>query len=78
MKNVVKQWNALKGSSVDALRGSFLIRDGILTPSTNGWLLTVEKKAYDILLDKLPWGIAMIKLSWAPYVLSVEWERNIM
>ncbi|GLR16716.1 contractile injection system tape measure protein [Portibacter lacus] len=78
LKNIVKQWNALKGSSVDALRGSFLIRDGIIVPAPNGWLLTVEKKAYDILLDKLPWGIGMIKLSWAPYVLSVEWDRNIM
>lgn len=78
LKNVIKQWNALKGSSVDALRGSFLIRDGVLSPSTNGWLLTVEKKAYDMLLDKLPWGIGMIKLSWAPYVISVEWERKIM
>ncbi|WP_235299093.1 contractile injection system tape measure protein [Portibacter marinus] len=78
LNNVLKQWNALKSSSVDGLRGSFLIRDGILTPSSNGWLLTVEKKAYDILMDKLPWGIGMIKLSWAPYVVSVEWERNIM
>lgn len=78
LKNVLKQWNALKGSSVDGLRGSFLIRNGILVPSPNGWLLTVEKKAYDILMDRLPWGIGMIKLSWAPYILSVEWERNIM
>lgn len=78
LKNVIRQWNALKGSSVDGLRGSFLIRDGILVPSPNGWLLTVESKAYDILMDKLPWGIGMIKLSWAPYVLNVEWERNIM
>lgn len=76
LKNVIRQWNALKGGSIDGLRGSFLIRDGILAPSTNGWLLTVQNKAYDILMDKLPWGIGMIKLSWAPYVLNVEWERK--
>jgi hypothetical protein len=78
LKNVITQWNALRGGTVDGLRGSFLIRDGILVPTPNGWLLTVETKAYDILMDKLPWGIGMIKLSWAPYILNVEWERKFM
>lgn len=79
LKNVLKQWNALSGGTVEGLRGSFLIRDGVLTVAKGGgWLLTVEKRAYDILMDKMPWGIGMIKLSWAPYVLNVEWERNIM
>lgn len=78
LNNIVKQWSAVHGSSIDALRGSFIIRDGVLRATANGWLLVVEKKAYDILLDKMPWGIGMIKLSWAPYVLNVEWDRNIM
>lgn len=78
LKNIIRQWNALKGGTVDGFRGSFLIRDGVLSPAPEGWLLTVENKTYDILMDKMPWGIGMIKLSWAPYVLHVEWERNIM
>ena len=78
LQNVIKQWNALQGSSVDGLRGSFLIRNGVLTPTAKGWLLTVERKPYDILLDKLPWGIGMIKISWIPYVIHVEWEGKNM
>lgn len=72
--NVIKQWPSFQNSSVDNLRGSFLIRDGILAFRGNQWVLRVEAKAYDLLLNKLPWGYSMIRLSWLPYMIKVEWN----
>jgi hypothetical protein len=73
LKAVITQWTALKNSSLDGLRGGFLIREGKLTKKKDKWLLQVEKRTYDILLGKMPWGVSMIKISWMPKMLTVEW-----
>ncbi|MGK0364388.1 MAG: hypothetical protein ACI85O_001445 [Saprospiraceae bacterium] len=73
LKAVITQWTALKNSSLDGLRGGFLIREGKLTKRKDKWLLQVEKRTYDILLGKMPWGVSMIKISWMPKMLTVEW-----
>lgn len=72
--NVIKQWPSFNNSSPDNLRGSFIIRDGVLFFRGKQWVLRVESKAYDILLKKLPWGFSMIRLSWIPYIIKVEWN----
>ncbi len=64
---------ALKSTSIGGLRGSFLGRPGLLRANEEGWLLQVERHAFDALLDSLPWSIAMIKLSWMKGLLAVEW-----
>ena len=72
--NVIKQWPSFNNSSPDNLRGSFIIRDGVLFFRGKQWILRVENKAYDLLLNKLPWGFSMIRLSWIPYIIKVEWN----
>jgi hypothetical protein len=69
----LKHWTVLKGSSTDALRGNFLLREGKLVRKDKGWQLIVERKAQDILLDSLPWGFGTIKLPWMEEILFVEW-----
>lgn len=72
---VIGHWEALRGTSPDALRGTFLVRPGKLSLRSDGdWLLQIEPGAYDILLDQLPWGISMIKLPWMERLLRVEWR----
>jgi hypothetical protein len=72
---VISHWEALGNTSVDGLRGSFLVRPGKLTQKEDGdWLLQVESRTYDILLDQLPWGISMIRLPWMKTMLWVEWR----
>lgn len=74
LRAVIKQWKAMGNSSIDGLRGGFLIRDGRLEKKKDGkWRLQVEKKPYDILLGKLPWSYSMVKVSWMPKRLIVEW-----
>jgi len=73
LESVIKHWVALKNTSVDGLRNTFLQRAGKLIKKESGWLLQVEQKAFDILIDKIPWGFSTIKTSWMDEILSVEW-----
>jgi hypothetical protein len=73
---VVNNWGALKNTSADGLRTSFLMREGTLHREATGWKLYIEKKVYDILLDKLPWGYGMIQLPWMEIPLYTEWETK--
>ncbi len=70
---VVSHWEALGGASVDALRGTFLTRNGKLTPHEGGHLLQVETQAFDVLIDRLPWGLGVLRLPWMASMLWVEW-----
>jgi hypothetical protein len=72
---VIKHWEALRNTSRDGLRGTFLLRPGKLSLKNDGdWLLQVESQTYDILLNQLPWGITMIKLPWMEKMIWVEWN----
>ncbi len=66
-------WSALKSESPDALRSTFLQREGKLINEETKTRLMIERKAQDILLDQLPWGIHLIKLPWLKDLLFVEW-----
>jgi len=71
----IGHWEALRGSSADALRGEFLRRAGTLAVDADGdWLLRVEGRTVDILLDQLPWGLSLVKLPWMDRLLRVEWR----
>ncbi|WP_373496450.1 contractile injection system tape measure protein [Aquiflexum sp.] len=74
LKEVIKHWAALKNTGINGLRETFLQRPGRLSHGQNGWKLTVEQKAVDVLLGSLPWGIGIIKLPWMPEMLFVEWN----
>jgi hypothetical protein len=72
---VIKHWEALRNTSQDGLRGTFLLRPGKLSLKDDGdWLLQVEPRTFDILLDQLPWGITMVKLPWMEKMIWVEWR----
>lgn len=73
LNETIKHWNVLKNTSNEALRETFLIRNGKLSMVDNGWLMQVEQKSVDILLSHLPWGIGLIKLPWMNEMLHVEW-----
>ena len=74
LTTVISYWKAIKNTSPDGLRGSFLLRAGKLSPREGGWQLDVERKTWDILLGKLPWGISIIKLPWMQEILFVNWQ----
>lgn len=59
--------------SHDGLRGSFLLRLGMLRRDPAGWLLRVERTGYDVVLDRFPWPIGLVKLPWMPAPMQVDW-----
>ncbi len=73
LKAVIKHWEALKNTSPEGLRESFLLREGKLVKMDNRWILQVSRKSHDILLDTLPWGISVVKLKWMDHTIHVEW-----
>ncbi len=73
LKSVVNHWTALKNTSIDGLRSTFLMREAKLSMNENGWLLQVEQKTVDILMNKLPWGISIVKTPWMDKKMHVEW-----
>jgi hypothetical protein len=70
---VIGHWTALRDTSPDGLRGTFLLRPGKLSMRDGEWLLQVETQGADVLLGELPWGISAIQLPWMERILWVEW-----
>jgi len=75
---VKNNWPKMDGTSVAGFRRSFIARDGMLEQEDARWLLTVEDRAYDILLDTVPWGFRQIRLPWLKKHIQVRWhERQV-
>ncbi|MFK8005454.1 MAG: contractile injection system tape measure protein [Saprospiraceae bacterium] len=72
---VIQNWGKLGDISIQALRETFILRNGKLSKKEDGdWLLQVESKSFDILLDSLPWQISIIKLPWMNEKILVNWH----
>ncbi|HEX7904859.1 MAG TPA: contractile injection system tape measure protein [Chitinophagaceae bacterium] len=73
LRSIVRNWSALKNTSIDGLRTNFLQRKGILTENDHYWSLKVEKKGVDVLLGSISWPFGLVKLPWMKKPLQVEW-----
>lgn len=73
---VKANWPQMNGTSVEGFRGSFILRGGTLEQEEERWLLTVEEKAYDILLETVPWGFRQIRLPWLKKHVQVKWHEK--
>nr|DAP24229.1 MAG TPA: hypothetical protein [Caudoviricetes sp.] len=73
---VKANWQQMNGTSVEGFRGSFLVRKGKLEREEERWLLTVEEKAYDILLETIPWDFRQIRLPWLKKYVQVKWHEK--
>lgn len=76
VEGVKANWPKMDGTSVEGFRQSFILRDGIMEEEEGRWLLTVEEKAYDVLLDTVPWGFRQIRLPWLKKCVQVKWHEK--
>lgn len=74
LAGVKANWPKMANTSIGGYQRSFIERDGQLEQQEGKWVLTVESKAYDILLDSLPWSYQMIRLPWLKKPISVSWR----
>ena len=73
LSSVIAQAPILRDMSIEAFRGSFLLRKGLLSSRDGVWLLRVERETYDVVLDRFPWSMNWVKLPWMELPLGVEW-----
>ena len=73
ISSAIKNWSALKNTSIEGYREAFIQREGKLTYTEEGWKLLVTPKTYDILINYLPYGISLIRQAWMADNLWVEW-----
>ena len=76
LKAVCGHWKPLSKSSTNALRSSFLQRNGSVEMDQGTWIVRVESSAIDILLDELPWELSFIILPWTERPILVEWQQE--
>ena len=69
----ISYWPAIGETSINGFRDNWLVRSGMLKELEDRWELTVEKRAYDILLNKSPFSFSIIKLPWMKKPLHVNW-----
>lgn len=73
LKALSEHWAAIKNSSPDAMRNTFLCREGKLEIDDFDKKLFIQRKTEDILIDRLPWNISIVKTPWMKQFLTVEW-----
>ena len=73
LRAVIVQAPILGEMTVSGLRGTFLLRPGVLRVRDGAWLLQVERMSYDLVLDRFPWTWQWVRLPWMEMPLRVEW-----
>jgi hypothetical protein len=76
LKSVLGHWSALKNTSVNVLRTSFIQRVAMIHETENGWEVRPESSSYDVLLNTIPWGFSIIRLPWMNKSIYTEWQTN--
>ena len=74
LKGVLKNWEKLSNSSVETLRETFLIREGILRPVELDYNLNVIKGPFDMLIETIPWNISIIQTTFMKNRITVDWK----
>jgi len=70
---VIGHWDGIEGTSIDGLRGNWLVRNGTLSEAPDRWHLIVERQSWDILLSRFPLSYSVIKLPWMEKPVYVTW-----
>ncbi len=74
IRGMQSNWEKMKKASVEAVRETFLQREGILEYGEEGVKLSVARTGVDVLLDSVSWNIGMIRLPWMEKSLEVKWR----
>ena len=73
LEAVIEHASILRNMSIEGLRGTFLLRKGILESRDGAWLLRVERETFDVVLERFPWSFNWVKLPWMTAPMCVEW-----
>ena len=74
LQGAINNWARLKSMSPDAMRNTFLIRNGRLIEEADRWKVSVDKAALDVLLRTITWGFTFLRYPWFEKPIFVEWD----
>ena len=67
-------WEKMRNTSMRGFQEAFLRRAGFIEKTERECVLTVEERAFDILLDSIPWSYKLVRLPWMENILKVNWR----
>ena len=67
-------WEKMRNTSMRGFQEAFLRRAGFIEKTEREWVLTVEERAFDILLDSIPWSYKLVRFPWMENILKVNWR----
>lgn len=70
---VMAYWPEAGSTSIDGLRGNWLVREGSVTDAGDHWHVIADRRAYDVLLARVPFSYSVIKLPWMQKAMYVTW-----
>lgn len=76
LDSIVQEWKALKSTSSDAFRNSFIQRIGLIKQSDNAIEIHLEDSGIDYFIqyNPPPWSIGMVHLPWLDKIIYVNWK----
>ena len=75
LSGVLKNWEKLSNSTIETLRTTFLMREGILNQNEElDFNLKVVKGPFDMLIETIPWNISIIQTTFMKNRLIVDWK----
>lgn len=77
MLNGVKgNWDKVRNISIQGFQHNFMERSGRVEQKDDKWLLTVDSRAYDMLLDSVPWSYSRVQFPWLTKPVQVSWRSK--
>jgi contractile injection system tape measure protein len=74
LRSALEHWSALKTTSVEGLRATFLRRQGFVSEERWCWRMRVPAEPFDVLLKQLPWTMGIVKLAWMTRGIETDWQ----
>ncbi len=71
---IIGHWEIISNSTPEGFRESWLWREGKLVEKEKAWELTVEQRAFDVLLDYVPFSLSPASASWMVKPINVHWR----
>ena len=70
---LLESWPDSGSSSIEGLRGNWLVRTGSLSETKDHWALIVDRRSYDVVMGTIPVSYSIIKFPWMNKALYVTW-----
>ena len=74
LNGVIKNWEKIGNTSIEGLRETFIMREGVLRKTEENYSLFVKKMPFDVLLSTIPWNISMVQNAFMKYRIIVDWN----